>query len=67
MPHSIISLCICLCEKTDKVSIIVTTPPPLVDINFYILCFYSLINNLLKLAKIHEFLLVITNFLENNH
>ena len=34
---------------------------------FFALCFKLPINNLLKFAKIHEFLLVITNILENNH
>ena len=34
---------------------------------FFTLCFNIPINTLLKLAKIHEFPLVITNILENNH
>jgi hypothetical protein len=66
MPHSMIRLCLCLCEKTDGVYYC-NHPSPVVDIFFYNLCFNNPINNLLKLAKIHEFLLVITNILENNH
>ena len=34
---------------------------------FYIFCFNIPINNILKLAKIHAFLLVITNILEYNY